>query len=116
MDEELAECLLMWVQTFDVDGEKDSVQGLCDGAALVNILLEVSSCYFSDKLAGVKSDEASNKHIKISNLKKIMNAVFVFVKFVQFYLLIQTIFNIYRNKLVVYLSFVVLMTLYSEIC
>ena len=49
-------------------------------------------------------------------LMKIMNAVFVFVKFVQFYLLIQTIFNIYRNKLVVYLSFVVLMTLYSEIC
>ena len=78
MDEELAECLLMWVQTFDVDGEKDSVQGLCDGAALVNILLEVSSCYFSDKLAGVKSDEASNKHIKISNLKKIMNAVLSF--------------------------------------
>lgn len=68
----------MWVQTFSVEGETDSVQALADGAALAQILLEVSSDYFADKLSGVKTEQASNKHIKISNLKKILNSVLSF--------------------------------------
>lgn len=79
MDEELAECLLMWVQTFSVEGERDSVNALCDGAALSHILHEVSPSFFdTDWLASIKIDQASNKHIKISNLKKILRAVISF--------------------------------------
>jgi len=79
MDEELAECLLMWVQTFSVDGERDSVQALANGAALAQILHEVSPSFFDDEwLSGIKVDQASNKHIKISNLKKILRAVLSF--------------------------------------
>lgn len=79
MDEELAECLLMWVQTFNVDGERDSVNALCDGAALSQILHEVSSSFFDEEwLNTIKIDQASNKHIKISNLKKILRAVISF--------------------------------------
>ncbi|XP_067947816.1 protein Hook homolog 3-like isoform X2 [Watersipora subatra] len=79
MDEELAECLLMWVQTFSVSGERDSVNALCDGAALSQILNQVSPSFFGeDWLAGIKADQASNKHIKISNLKKILRAVISF--------------------------------------
>ena len=79
MDEELAECLLMWVQTFSVQGEKDSVHALSDGAALSQILHEVSSSFFDeDWVTTIKADNVSNKHIKISNLKKILRAVISF--------------------------------------
>lgn len=79
MDEELAECLLMWVQTFSVEGERDSVQALADGAALGQILHEVSASFFSeDWLAGIKTEQVSNRHIKISNLKKVLKAVISF--------------------------------------
>lgn len=79
MDEELAECLLMWVQTFSVEGEKDSVQALSDGAALAQILHEVSPSYFDEAwLSGVKGEEANNKHLKMSNLKKVLKGVLSF--------------------------------------
>jgi hypothetical protein len=76
MDEELAECLLLWVQTFTVEGATDSVHSLSDGAALGQILHEVAPSFFTgDWLSGINSEDANNKHLKISNLKKILRAV-----------------------------------------
>lgn len=79
MDEELAECLLMWVQTFSVEGERDSVQALSNGTALAQILNQISPPFFDDAwLESIKNDQASNKHIKLSNLKKVLRAVISF--------------------------------------
>lgn len=79
MDEDLAECLLLWVQTFSVDGEKDSVQSLSDGAALSQILHEVAPAFFSEEwLSGIIAEEASNKHLKISKLKKVLKEIVSF--------------------------------------
>lgn len=79
MDEELAECLLLWVQTFTVDGARDSVQALSDGAALGQILHEVASSFFTEEwLSSVNAEGANNKHLKISSLKKILRAVISF--------------------------------------
>lgn len=79
MDEDLAECLLLWVQTFSVDGERDSVQSLSDGAALSQILHEVAPSFFNEEwLSGMIAEEASNKHLKMSKLKKVLKGVVSF--------------------------------------
>jgi len=80
MDEELAECLLMWVQTFDVVAERDSVQALSGGQALSEILHEVSPVFFNEEwMSSINTDAVStNKHLKMSNLKKVLKAVISF--------------------------------------
>lgn len=74
---DLCNILLKWLQTFNLDAPHASLGDITDGVAMAQALHQIAPEWFSEMwLAKIKTDVgANNWRLKISNLKKINEAI-----------------------------------------
>lgn len=73
---ELCSILLKWLQTFNIDGPRESIKDICDGVAIANALHEIAPEWFSNMWRSkIKTDIGDNWRLKVSNLKKLIQGI-----------------------------------------
>ncbi|KZC10839.1 PREDICTED: protein Hook homolog [Dufourea novaeangliae] len=76
MDDQQLKNLIKWLDTFDLQTPHSSVEDISDGVALADALAQIAPEWFTAVWrAKIKSDVNSNWRLKVSNLKKIIEAV-----------------------------------------
>ncbi|XP_035721537.1 protein Hook homolog 3-like [Vespa mandarinia] len=69
-------CLIKWLDTFDLQAAHSSLEDISDGVALAEVLAQIAPEWFTAVWrAKIKTDVNSNWRLKVSNLKKIIEAV-----------------------------------------
>ncbi|XP_058793977.1 protein Hook homolog 3-like [Phymastichus coffea] len=68
--------LVTWLNTFELEAPHSTVEEISTGVALAQALTQIAPEWFSTSwYSRIKFNVGTNKHIKISNLKKIVEAV-----------------------------------------
>ncbi|CAK9806252.1 Protein Hook homolog [Anthophora quadrimaculata] len=68
--------LIKWLDTFDLQTPHSTVEDISDGVALADILAQIAPEWFTAAWrAKIKTDVSSNWRLKVSNLKKIVEAI-----------------------------------------
>lgn len=68
--------LIKWLDTFDLQVPHSTVEEISDGVALADVLAQIAPEWFTAVWrAKIKTDVNSNWRLKVSNLKKIVEAV-----------------------------------------
>ncbi|KAK0173811.1 hypothetical protein PV328_006955 [Microctonus aethiopoides] len=76
MTDHQLESLIKWLNTFDLIAEHSSPQDISDGAALAEALAQIAPEWFTNAWQSkIKTDVGSNWRLRVSNLKKIVEAV-----------------------------------------
>ncbi|XP_076298403.1 hook microtubule tethering protein [Lasioglossum baleicum] len=76
MDDQQLNNLIKWLDTFDIEAPHSSAEDISDGVALADALAQIAPEWFTAVWrAKIKSDVSSNWRLKVSNLKKIIEAV-----------------------------------------
>ncbi|XP_031827308.1 hook microtubule tethering protein [Nomia melanderi] len=76
MDDQQLNNLIKWLDTFDLQAPHSSAEDISDGVALADALTQIAPGWFTAAWrAKIKSDVNSNWRLKVSNLKKIIEAV-----------------------------------------
>ncbi|XP_043504103.1 protein Hook homolog 3 [Polistes fuscatus] len=69
-------CLIKWLDTFDLQAAHSSPEDISDGVALAEVLAQIAPEWFTAVWkAKIKTEVNSNWRLKVSNLKKIIEAV-----------------------------------------
>ncbi|XP_030766055.1 protein hook [Sitophilus oryzae] len=72
--EDMCKSLVKWLQKI-VPNRSRNVSEICDGVAMTEALLQIAPTYFDKLEPKIKKDAGSNWRLRISNLKKISEAV-----------------------------------------
>ncbi|XP_076178284.1 hook microtubule tethering protein [Ptiloglossa arizonensis] len=76
MDDQQLNNLIKWLDTFDLLAPHSSIEDISDGVALADVLAQIAPEWFTAAWrAKIKTDVSSNWRLKVSNLKKIIEAV-----------------------------------------
>lgn len=76
---EIYESLIRWLRVLQLSAPHDNVQQLSDGVALAQALNQIAPEMFSENWLGkIKEDVGQNWRLKVSNLKKIIEGVYVY--------------------------------------
>ncbi|XP_055641256.1 protein hook isoform X2 [Toxorhynchites rutilus septentrionalis] len=76
---EIYESLIRWLNVLQLSAPHENVQQLSDGVALAQALNQIDSEMFSENwLSKIKSDVGHNWRLKVSNLKKIIEGVYIY--------------------------------------
>ncbi|XP_076245826.1 hook microtubule tethering protein [Calliopsis andreniformis] len=76
MDDQQLNNLIKWLDTFDLQVPHSTVEDISDGVALADVLAQIAPEWFTAAWrAKIKADVNSNWRLKVSNLKKIIEAV-----------------------------------------
>ncbi|XP_043263334.1 protein Hook homolog 3 [Colletes gigas] len=76
MDDQQLNNLIKWLDTFDIQAPHSSVEDISDGVALANVLAQIAPEWFTAAWRSkIKTDVGTNWRLKVSNLKKIIEAV-----------------------------------------
>ncbi|KAL9706521.1 hypothetical protein quinque_010039 [Culex quinquefasciatus] len=76
---EIYESLIRWLRVLQLSAPHDNEKDLSDGVALAQALNQIAPEMFSDSwLSKIKSDVGHNWRLKVSNLKKIIEGVYVY--------------------------------------
>ncbi|XP_053988157.1 protein Hook homolog 3 [Hylaeus anthracinus] len=76
MDDQQLNNLIKWLDTFDIAAPHSTVEDISDGVALADVLAQIAPEWFTAAWrAKIKPDVSSNWRLKVSNLKKIIEAV-----------------------------------------
>ncbi|XP_078042358.1 hook microtubule tethering protein [Augochlora pura] len=76
MDDQQLNNLIKWLDTFDIQAPHSTAEDISDGVALADALAQIAPEWFTAVWrAKIKSDVSSNWRLKVSNLKKIIEAV-----------------------------------------
>ncbi|XP_058057491.1 protein hook [Anopheles bellator] len=76
---EIYESLIRWLSVLNLTAPHATVQQLCDGVALAQALNQIAPEVFTDGWLGkIKADVGANWRLKVSNLRKIVDGVFVY--------------------------------------
>lgn len=76
MDDHQLNNLIKWLDTFDLQVPHSSVEDISDGVALAHVLAQIAPEWFTAAWrVKIKTDVSSNWRLKVSNLKKIVEAV-----------------------------------------
>ncbi|XP_053675332.1 protein hook [Anopheles nili] len=76
---EIYESLVRWLSVLNVSAEHETVQQLSDGVALAQALNQIAPEIFTDGwLAKIKTDVGANWRLKVSNLRKIIEGIYVY--------------------------------------
>lgn len=76
MSNQQLECLIKWLDTFDLDVAHSTPKEISDGVALAAVLGEIAPEWFTSAWKiKIKSDVGTNWRLRVSNLKKIIEAV-----------------------------------------
>lgn len=72
----LCESLILWVETFNLTVPHQTAEDLSDGIAMAQVLNQIAPDYFNEAwLLKIKSEDAMNWRLKVSNLKKILKGI-----------------------------------------
>uniref|UniRef100_A0A1B6DZC8 Protein hook n=2 Tax=Clastoptera arizonana TaxID=38151 RepID=A0A1B6DZC8_9HEMI len=75
MSKELCDSLLKWLQTFDLEAPHSTLDEITDGVALAQALNQIAPEWFSDVWLSKIKPDSGNWRLKVSNLKKIVEAI-----------------------------------------
>uniref|UniRef100_A0A182IM59 Protein hook n=1 Tax=Anopheles atroparvus TaxID=41427 RepID=A0A182IM59_ANOAO len=76
---EIYETLVRWLSVLNLSAPHETVQQLSDGAALAQALNQIAPEVFTDGwLSKIKSDVGANWRLKVSNLRKIIEGIYVY--------------------------------------
>lgn len=76
MDDQQLNNLIKWLDTFDLQGSHSTAEDISDGVALADVLAQIAPEWFTAAWrAKIKTDVSSNWRLKVSNLKKIIEAI-----------------------------------------
>ncbi|XP_076751094.1 hook microtubule tethering protein [Xylocopa sonorina] len=76
MDDQQLNNLIKWLDTFDLQVPHSTVEDISDGVALADVLAQIAPEWFTAAWrAKIKTDVSSNWRLKVSNLKKIIEAI-----------------------------------------
>ncbi|XP_033340119.1 hook microtubule tethering protein [Megalopta genalis] len=76
MDDQQLNNLIKWLDTFDIQAPHSTAEDISDGVALADVLAQIAPEWFTAVWrVKIKSDVSSNWRLKVSNLKKIIEAV-----------------------------------------
>ncbi|XP_035915384.1 protein hook [Anopheles stephensi] len=76
---EIYESLIRWLSVLNLSAPHKTVQELSDGAALAQALNQIAPEVFTDSwLSKIKSDVGANWRLKVSNLRKIIEGIYVY--------------------------------------
>lgn len=76
---EIYESLIQWLRVLQLSAPHENVEKLSDGVALAQALHQIAPEMFSESwLSKIKSDVGHNWRLKVSNLKKIIEGVYVY--------------------------------------
>ncbi|XP_044016179.1 protein Hook homolog 3 [Aphidius gifuensis] len=76
MNNQQLECLIKWLDTFDLDVGHSTPKEISDGVALACVLGEIAPEWFTSVWKSkIKTDVGTNWRLRVSNLKKIIEAV-----------------------------------------
>uniref|UniRef100_A0A182XDJ2 Protein hook n=1 Tax=Anopheles quadriannulatus TaxID=34691 RepID=A0A182XDJ2_ANOQN len=76
---EIYESLIRWLSELNLSAPHGTVQELSDGAALAQALNQIAPEVFTDSwLSKIKSDVGANWRLKVSNLRKIIEGIYVY--------------------------------------
>uniref|UniRef100_A0A182NP49 Protein hook n=1 Tax=Anopheles dirus TaxID=7168 RepID=A0A182NP49_9DIPT len=76
---EIYQSLIRWLGVLNLSAPHETVQQLSDGAALAQALNQIAPEVFTDGwLAKIKSDVGANWRLKVSNLRKIIEGIYVY--------------------------------------
>ncbi|RZB40391.1 hook [Asbolus verrucosus] len=70
----MCESLITWFQSI-VDGRARNVVEICDGVAMLEALIQIAPEHFNKLEPKIKRDVSSSWRLRVSNLKKILEAV-----------------------------------------
>lgn len=75
-NQDLCGSLIKWLQTFELEAPHRTAEEISDGVAMAQALSQIAPEWFSKTfLTKIKTDVGSNWRLKISNLKKIVEAI-----------------------------------------
>ncbi|XP_071861083.1 hook microtubule tethering protein isoform X1 [Bombus fervidus] len=76
MDDQQLNNLIKWLDTFDLQAPHSTAEDISDGVALADVLAQIAPEWFTAAWrAKIKTDVSSNWRLKVSNLKKIVEAI-----------------------------------------
>ena len=76
MDDQQLNNLIKWLDTFDLEAPHSTAEDISDGVALADVLAQIAPEWFTAAWkAKIKTDVNSNWRLKVSNLKKIVEAI-----------------------------------------
>ena len=76
MDDQQLNNLIKWLDTFDLQSSHSTAEDISDGVALADVLAQIAPEWFTAAWrAKIKTDVSSNWRLKVSNLKKIIEAI-----------------------------------------
>lgn len=73
-NDEMCKSLVKWLQTI-VTNKTRNINELCDGVAMVDALIQIAPQHFTKLEPKIKRDAGSSWRLRVSNLKKIVEAV-----------------------------------------
>uniref|UniRef100_A0A182K2D8 Protein hook n=1 Tax=Anopheles christyi TaxID=43041 RepID=A0A182K2D8_9DIPT len=76
---EIYESLIRWLSVLNLSAPHGTVQEMSDGAALAQALNQIAPEVFTDSwLSKIKGDVGANWRLKVSNLRKIIEGIYVY--------------------------------------
>lgn len=72
--EDMCKSLVKWLQKLVADRARN-ISEICDGVAILEALLQIEPAYFHKLEPKIKKDAGTNWRLRVSNLKKIVEAV-----------------------------------------
>ncbi|OAD59735.1 Protein Hook like protein [Eufriesea mexicana] len=76
MDDQQLNNLIKWLDTFELQVPHSTAEDISDGVALADVLAQIAPEWFTAAWrAKIKTDVSSNWRLKVSNLKKIVEAI-----------------------------------------
>jgi len=71
---------MKWLHTFPVTAARDTVENVCDGVAMAQVLNLLAPDQFDSTWLSKVSDVGENKRLKLNNLRKVLNGTVDFLK------------------------------------
>ena len=79
METEICDSLIKWLDVLNLSFPHSTVEELSDGCALAEALTKIAPEFFDETwLSKIKRDVGTNWRLKVSNLKKIIEGIFVY--------------------------------------
>jgi len=76
----LLESLMKWLHTFPVTAARDTVENVCDGVAMAQVLNLLAPDQFDSTWLSKVSDVGDNKRLKLNNLRKVLTGTLDYLK------------------------------------
>lgn len=76
----LLESLMKWLHTFPVTAARDTIENVCDGVAMAQVLNLLAPDQFDTTWLSKVSDVGDNKRLKLNNLRKVLTGTLDYLK------------------------------------